>query len=143
VQIADPRRLQLIYKGDKASSFRAGMAVSVQLKGRTVAGEVIMAPGSTPPDAPEDLRLAVVVRLRDLPAGAQRGDTASVSMILARRENVIVIPRDLVHQDLGRSFVQVMKDGVKTERTVELGLQTTTEVEVTGGLAAGELIVSR
>jgi macrolide-specific efflux system membrane fusion protein len=143
VQIADPRRLQLIYKGEKASSFRAGMTVSVQLKSRTVAGEVIMAPGSTPPDAPEDLRLAVVIRLRDLPAGAQRGDTASVSMILARRENVIVIPRDLVHLYLGRSFVQVMKDGVKTERTVELGLQTTTEVEVVSGLAAGELIVSR
>jgi membrane fusion protein, macrolide-specific efflux system len=143
VQIADPRRLQLVYKGEKASSFRAGMTVSVQLKNREVTGEVIMAPGSTPPDAPEDLRLAVVIRLRDLPAGAQRGDTASISMILARRENVIVIPRDLVHLYLGRSFVQVLKDGVKTERTVELGLQTTTEVEVVSGLAAGELIVSR
>jgi membrane fusion protein, macrolide-specific efflux system len=143
VQIADPRRLQLVYKGDKASSFQTGMTVSAELKGRTVAGEVIMAPGSTPPDAPEDLRLAVVVRLRDLPAGAQRGDTASVEMVLARRVNVIVIPRDLVHLYLGRSFVQVMKDGVKTERTVELGLQTTTEVEVVSGLAAGELIVSR
>ncbi len=143
VQIADPRRLQLVYKGEKASSFRTGMKVSVNLEGRTVSGEVIMAPGSTPPDAPEDLRLAVVVRLRELPAGAQSGDTASVSMILARRENVIVIPSDLVHMYLGRSFVQVMKDGVKTERTVELGLQTITEVEVVNGLAAGELIVSR
>ncbi len=143
VQIADPRRLQLVYKGEKASAFRTGMKVSVQLRDRTVSGEVIMAPGSTPADAPEDLRLAVVVSLRDLPAGAERGDTASVSMILARRENVIVIPRDLVHLYLGRSFVQVMKDGVKTERTVELGLGTITEVEVVSGLAAGELIVSR
>ena len=143
VQIADPRRLQLVYKGEKASSFRAGMTVSVQLGSRTVKGEVVMAPGSTPPDAPDDLRLAVVVRLRELPAAAQRGDTASVSMVLARRENVIVIPRDLVHLYLGRSFVQVMKDGVKIERTVETGIQTTTEVEVVAGLSAGELVVSR
>jgi len=143
VQIADPRRLQLVYKGEKASLFRVGMDVSVQMGSRTIPGEVTQAPGTTPPDAPEDLRLAVVVRLRELPAGARRGDTASVSMVLARRENVVVIPRDLVHLYLGRSFVQVMKDGVKSERTVEIGLQTTTEVEVVSGLSAGELVVSR
>jgi multidrug efflux pump subunit AcrA (membrane-fusion protein) len=111
VQIADPRRLQLVYKGEKASLFRVGMDVSVRMGSRAQTGEVIMAPGSTPADAPDDLRLAVVVRLRELPAGARRGDTASVSMVLARRENVVVITRDLVHLYLGRSFVQVMKDG--------------------------------
>lgn len=142
-QIAEPRKLQLLYKGERASVFRTGMKVSVQVGGRTIAAEVIMAPGTTPPDAPEDLRQAVVVRLDALPAGATRGDTGSITMLLARRENVIVIPRDLVHQYLGRSFVQVMKDGVKSERTVSIGLQTTTEVEIVDGLDAGELVVSR
>ena len=48
----DPRRLQLIYKGEKAGSFRAGMTVPVELRSRTLTGEVIMAPGSTPAEGP-------------------------------------------------------------------------------------------
>lgn len=141
VQIADPRKLQLIYKGDKASEFRVGMKVKVNLHGREYDGEVVMAPGTTPYDAPDDMRQSMMVALARTPADAARGDSASVSIVLARRDKVIVIAQDLVHRYLGRTYVQVMENGVKTERTVELGLQTTTEVEIVNGLAAGEQIV--
>lgn len=143
VQTADPRKLQLIYKGDKASEFRVGMRVTVVAHGKEYRGEVVMAPGTTPYDAPEDLKSAIMVALERMPADVGRGDTASVSIVLARRDNVIVIPQDLVHRYLGRTYVQVMKNGVKSERTVELGLQTVTEVEVVKGLSVGEQIVSR
>jgi len=142
-QVADPRRLQLIYKGDNASDFRVGMKVSVRYRDRAFTGEVVMAPGTTPPDAPEDLKNAVIVRLPQLPADIGRGDSATISVVLARGDNVIVLPRDLVHQYLGRNFVQVMENGVKTERTIELGLQTATEVEIVKGLSPGEQVVSR
>lgn len=142
-QIADPRKLQLIYKGDRASEFRLGMKVKVSHGGRDYDGEVVMAPGTTPYDAPDDLRQSMMVALARMPADARRGDSAAVSIVLARRDNVVVIPQDLVHRYLGRTYVQVMEDGVKTERTIELGLQTTTEVEVVKGLDAGEQIVSR
>ena len=141
VQIADPRKLQLIYKGDKASEFRVGMKVKVNLRGKDYDGVVVMAPGTTPYDAPDDMRQSMMVALARTPADATRGDSASVSIVLARRDNVIVISQDLVHRYLGRTYVQVMENGVKTERTVELGLQTTTEVEIVNGLAVGEQIV--
>jgi RND family efflux transporter MFP subunit len=141
VQIADLRNLRLVYTGGKASEFQVGMKVSVSLGDHTTAGEVVMAPGSVPADAPDELRQAVVVRLAKTPADAHSGGSASVSVVLARRENVIVIPVDLVHNYLGRTYVQVLTNGVKSERTIELGLQTTTEAEVISGLSPGDQLV--
>ncbi len=144
VQVADPKSLQLVYRGDNSADFRVGNAVTVQLSdGRSFPGTVTMAPGSAPSDVTEDLRGAIVVGLKSLPSGAHIGDTASITRLLARRENVVVLSRDLVHTYLGRDFVQVLENGQMRERTVQLGVQTTTEVEIVSGLAAGEQVLAQ
>jgi multidrug efflux pump subunit AcrA (membrane-fusion protein) len=144
VQVADPRTLVVAYKGEKSGDFHVGNAVTVQLvDGRTVKASVVMAPGAAPGDLSEDLRGAIVVKPETLPAGVRLGDTASVVRLLARRENVVVLPRDLVHTYLGRDFVQIMQNGELKERTIQLGVQTATEVEVMSGLEAGEAVLSR
>jgi macrolide-specific efflux system membrane fusion protein len=144
VEIADPRNLQLVYKGESSGDFHVGNAVTVKLSdGKTYQGTVTMAPGVAPSDISEDLRGSIVVGLKSLPAGARIGDTATVTRLLAHRENVVVLPRDLVHTYLGRDFVQVMENGEMKERTVQLGVQTTTEVEVVSGLAAGEEVLAQ
>ena len=144
VQLADPKNLQAVYKGDKGGDFTVGGVVTMTLSdGTSFPGEVTMAPGSTPADAPEDLRGAVVVKSRSLPQSVRIGDSASITRILARRENVIVIPQDLVRTYLGRDFVQVVENGQMKERTIQLGVQTATEVEVKSGLSEGEKILSR
>jgi multidrug efflux pump subunit AcrA (membrane-fusion protein) len=143
VQVADPKNLQLVYRGEKSGDFRVGNAVTVRLSdGRSYPGSVTMAPGSTPADVTEDLRGAIVVGLRILPPGARIGDTATVTRLLARRENVVVLPRDVVHTYLGRDFVQVLENGQMRERTVQLGVQTSTEVEIVSGLSAGEEVLA-
>lgn len=144
VTIADPRNLQLVYKGESSSDFRVGNAVTVRLSnGKTYPGTVTMAPGAAPSDVSEDLRGAIVVGLTSLPAGAKIGDTATVTRLLAHKDNVVVLPRDLVHTYLGRDFVQVMENGEMKERTVQLGVQTVTEVEIVSGLDAGEQVLSQ
>jgi membrane fusion protein, macrolide-specific efflux system len=143
-RIADPKNLNLLYKGEKSGDFRVGAAVSIQLTtGRTVPGVVVMAPGSTPTDVTDELRGAVVVKPGALPPGVKYGDSASVTRVMIRKDNVIVIPHDLVHTYLGRDFVQVMDNGVMKEKTIELGVQTPTDVEVVKGLAVGEDVLSR
>ena len=144
VQVADPKNLQLVYKGEKSGDFRVGNEVSVQLaNGKSYSGVVTMSPGSAPADVTEDLRGAIVVGLKSLPPGASIGDTASITRLLARRENVVVLPRDLVHTYLGRDFVQVMENGQMKERTLQLGVQTLTDVEVVSGLEPGEQVLSQ
>jgi macrolide-specific efflux system membrane fusion protein len=144
VEIADPKSLQLVYKGEASGDFHVGNAVTVKLSdGRSYPGAVTMAPGSAPSDVSEDLRGAIVVGLKSLPAGARIGDSATVTRLMAHRENVVVLPRDLLHTYLGRDFVQVMENGEMKERTVQVGLQTATEVEIVSGLNAGEQVLSQ
>jgi membrane fusion protein, macrolide-specific efflux system len=142
-QVADPRKLQLHYKGDKAADFRLGSKVEVAFRDRTYSGEVVMTPGTIPYDANEEMKGSILVNLSALPPEAARGDTAGISLLLDRRENVIVLPRDVVHTYLGRSYVQVMEDGIKRERTVEVGIQNATEAEIVKGLQVGEKVIER
>lgn len=41
----------------------------------------------------------------------------------------------------GRTYVNVLKNGIRQERDVEIGIGTPTEVEIRQGLAVGELII--
>jgi macrolide-specific efflux system membrane fusion protein len=143
VQLADPKSLLLVYKGDKAGDFPLGSRVTVGVSGRDYPGEVVMAPGGAPPDVSEELRGAIVVKASGLPAQVKYGDNASITRILARRERVLIIPRDLVHSYLGRDFVRMMEQGQVKEKTITLGVQTATEVEVASGLAEGDAVLTQ
>ena len=143
VQIADPSEVLLSYNGPKRSEFALGAEVSVDIRGTRYQGEVVMTPLNVPRDAPEEMRELILMRVHDLPAEVEKGDTASVVLIRARREGVIVLPRNLVQTYLGRRFVYVLVDGLREERNVEVGIQTPTQVEVAAGLEVGEEVVVR
>ena len=143
VQIADPTEVLLSYNGPKRSEFALGAEVSVDIRGDKFGGEVVMTPLNVPRDAPDEMRELILMRVDDLPEEVEKGDTASVVLIRARREDVIVLPRNLVQTYLGRRFVYVLKDGLREERNVEIGIQTPTQVEVAGGLEPGEEVVVR
>lgn len=143
VQIADPTEVLLSYTGPKRSEFALGGEVSVDIRGDKYSGEVVMTPLNVPRDAPDEMRELILIRVYDLPEEVEKGDTATVVLIRARREDVIVLPRNLVQTYLGRRFVYVLKDGLREERNVEIGIQTPTQVEVAGGLEPGEEVVVR
>ena len=102
-----------------------------------------MTPLNVPRDAPDEMRELILMRVHDLPPEVEKGDTASVVLIRARREGVIVLPRNLVQTYLGRRFVYVLVDGLREERNVEVGIQTPTQVEVAAGLEVGEEVIKR
>ena len=143
VQIADPSEILLGYNGPKRSEFALGADVTVDVRGEQFQGEVVMTPLNVPRDAPDEMREMILMRVSDLPAEVEKGDTATVVLIRARREGVIVLPRNLVQTYLGRRFVYVLVDGLREERNVEVGIQTPTQVEVAAGLDFGEEVVVR
>lgn len=143
VQIADPSEILLSYSGPKRSEFALGADVAVDVRGEKYPGEVVRTPLDVPRDAPEEARELVLMRVPGLPPEVEKGDTASVVLIRARREGVIVLPRNLVQTYLGRRFVYVLAGGLREERNVEVGIQTPTQAEVVAGLEAGEEVVVR
>ena len=141
VRIADPNKLQLQISGAKSSDFKLGMEADVIINKKSYQGTVVMTPADMPHDTPEELRDVVHIDVPDLPEGVKMGDHAQISLILDRREDVIVLPRNLVRNYMGRRYVLVLEDGLKKERDVEIGLETPTEMEIMKGLEEGELII--
>ena len=68
--------------------------------------------------------------------------TGSLSVTIAKRSNVLVVPTSAVSGDLSSSFVQVMQNGKPTYRQVTTGLSTSSLTQITSGLVAGEVVVT-
>ena len=143
VQVADPRDLLFAYRGQRDDEFSLGREVTINLRGDTYPGEVVMTPRNAPLDAPEEMRDVVLVRVDAPPEALTRGQTGTASMVTDRREDVIVLPSDAVQTYVNRRFVFVLEDNLRIERSVEVGLSTSTQVEIVDGLSVGETVVLR
>ncbi|WP_438446351.1 efflux RND transporter periplasmic adaptor subunit [Gorillibacterium sp. sgz5001074] len=93
------------------------------------------------PETPDQF---LQVELEKLPEKASRGTPLSVEVIVQKKENALVIPAAALRSMSGRNYVQVVDDkGVKREVDVEIGMQTSTDVEIVKGLASGQKVVGR
>jgi macrolide-specific efflux system membrane fusion protein len=86
----------------------------------------------------------LIVELEPFPKGLNRGTPLSISVITQRKENAVVIPAAALRTYSGRNYVQVVDEkGNKREVDVEIGQQTSTEVEILKGLQPGQKVVGR
>lgn len=86
----------------------------------------------------------LLVELDSFPGEVTRNTPLSASVILNRKENVVVIPPATLRTYGGRTYVQIVEnDGTKREVDVEVGAQTPTQVEIVAGLEPGMKVVGR
>ncbi|MGG1553910.1 efflux RND transporter periplasmic adaptor subunit [Paenibacillus ferrarius] len=86
----------------------------------------------------------LVVQLNEFPEGLNRGTPLSVTIITDRKENAMTIPLAALRSYSGRNYVQVVDaQGNKKEVDVEIGRQTSTDVEILKGLTVGQKVVGR
>lgn len=163
--IADTSNLVVAatFAKEDLEKFSAGMKADVDINGAgKVAGKVKVMPvaqasgsgtgsgsggssgeGGTPP-AKESLDQYVIVSLAKMPKGVERGTPLTVSIVTQRTENAIVIPVSALRSIGSRTYVQVVEsDGSKREVDVEVGQQTSTDVEILKGLTVGQKVVGR
>ena len=76
-----------------------------------------------------------------LPEEELLGKSVSVELILQKREDVILVPRNVVSMYSGESYVQVLEDGIKKERVIETGIKNAAYIEVINGLSEGEEVI--
>jgi len=159
--IADTSNLVVAatFAKEDLEKFSAGMKAEVDINGAgKVAGKIKVMPiaeaagsgsdggsgeGATPP-VKESLDQYVIVTLAKMPKGVERGTPLSVSIVTQRTENAIVIPVSALRSIGSRTYVQVVEsDGSKREVDVEVGQQTSTDVEILKGLTVGQKVVGR
>jgi membrane fusion protein, macrolide-specific efflux system len=65
----------------------------------------------------------------------------TIHYIKQKRENVLIVSRSYINTMSGRYYVNVLEDGVRVERDIEIGLMTATEVEIVDGIDEDDLII--
>ncbi len=85
----------------------------------------------------------LIVELDEFPAEVTIGTPLSVSVIVDRKENVVVIPLSALRSHGGRDYVQVVDENGKREVDVEVGQKAATVVEIIKGLEPGQKVVGR
>jgi multidrug efflux pump subunit AcrA (membrane-fusion protein) len=64
--------------------------------------------------------------------------SGAASILLERRERVVTVPQEAVQSEGGQNVVYVKQGGRYVKRSVQLGLRSRTQVEITAGLQSGE-----
>lgn len=124
-------------------SIRQGAPVSLQ----TTAFPDIVLEGAIdviePQLDPATRSAGVLARVANPDALLRPGMSATVSVVLSRREDALTVPSDAVFVEGGQAFVYVVKpDSVVTRSPVELGTRLSAAVEILSGLDAGQRVVS-
>ena len=86
-------------------------------------------------------RIEVSVRNREL--RLRPGMIVAVELVLERRENVPVVPREAVTERRGRPVVFVLEAQKAQQREVRLGLGDDRVVEIVEGVSVGEPVIVR
>jgi membrane fusion protein, multidrug efflux system len=143
LELFDPQSLYALAQVpvESAARIRAGMKADVSAAGATVSGQVTALAGAL---APQTLTVPVRIRL-DAPLQPPLLHVAlQVRITVAQHPDALLVPRSalLSSQVAERGEVMVATDHRAHRRTVQLGLRTTSDVEVTQGLADGDLVLT-
>ncbi|NLC09577.1 MAG: efflux RND transporter periplasmic adaptor subunit [Gammaproteobacteria bacterium] len=85
--------------------------------------------------------LDVHLQVQDSEARLRQGMTVSVSILTAQKQQALLVPKDYIwHTEQGWQ-VYTLADGKTALTPIELGLQSTTAVEVIKGITAGTQLV--
>lgn len=85
---------------------------------------------------------ATYIEVSDLPDGLAPGMSVDASVIIAKVEDALRLPRALVKAGSGgTATVEVWTNGQREKRSVKVGLRGDTYVEIVEGLQAGEEVV--
>lgn len=134
---------------EQLAKVAVGMPVVVNINNiGTVEGTIAQLPISSDSDSGsggtlERLEDYMQIKLDKMPEGLTRGIPLSISVIINRKENAIVIPPSTLRSIGSRTYVQVVDENGKREVDVEVGQQTATQIEILAGLTPGQKVVGR
>ena len=149
ISVSDPHDVRLLVTGEKAYSLISGRDVTVRVNNQDFQGKIMQNPYDVPEDGVDystNGDVYAVIEVYDMPDELSTiGREAQVTMINNSRSDVLTLPTNAVREYNGRTYVQVLQDGVKVEKDIVVGLKGTSEnatvYEIISGLEEGESVV--
>jgi multidrug efflux pump subunit AcrA (membrane-fusion protein) len=142
--IADPKHVHFEYTGLLMPQMHFGMEVEIQVGENLIPAKIAMNPADTPEEYVRERRERVFIIPNDpddLPDEVVPGMRYGFRILLEEKHDVIIVPVSAVSTFSRQSFVQVLVDGLRTERDISIGIADGTNVEVLSGLYEGELLI--
>ena len=129
----DATQVGLIKAGDQAELSVSGVTATAY---GTISSVALLSSssGNTP-------SYAVVIGVTGNPSGVHDGASVTATLIYKQIANAVVVPTIAVHTTGGSHVVYQMKDGKQVTTTVEVGIESGAQTQITSGLAAGDQIV--
>ncbi len=123
---------------------KAGQPVTITfdaLKGKTYQGEVSQV-AMISSDSSSEVSFPVEIKVLNPDSEVRSGMTAEVQIVVARKDNVLMIPLQAVQVENGKQKVYVMRGGIATPVDVELGSSSDAYSElIKGDIKEGDEIV--
>ena len=145
VTIADISRMFVLAEVDEADIGRVKVGQPAEIEIETFADEKFRGKVIQVYPRGEEIENVVVFKVRIEVANPQAklrpGMTAEVSIISARKTNVLAVPTEAVFQQEGKSFAEVIKEGQPKTVPVGTGLSDFEWIEITKGLQEGDEVV--
>jgi membrane fusion protein (multidrug efflux system) len=142
LRVIDPSRLLVVASVAIADLARvqSGRAVRILLPGREepAGGTVLTRPSAVDPEGVSaDVRIAF-----DAPASVAAGTPVRVAIVAEQRTQALGVPVGALIREDDKAYVMIAgADNKAHRRQVTLGLATPSEVEILGGLTAGDAII--
>ena len=131
----------LKYSGTFVGQAAVGMKLTVDTEDTLYEGEVVMAPSELPPDADPELKKFAAIDVKNKPVDVEIGDIAKLIVTLDQNEDALILPLYVIQFKGNERFVHVLKDGLKTEKDIKLGIRNNVEAEILEGLEEGEKVI--
>lgn len=113
--------------------------VTVKILGKFVEGTVT---AISPKASSTTMGYPVEVTIENPSGDIKPGMTANVNLFTGTLKNVIVLPVDTVIEQDGQHIVFIIENNKAQEVSVEVGESNDTQVEITKGLSAGQIVVT-
>jgi HlyD family secretion protein len=120
-----------------ADDLGLGMQAEIRYSGATF-------PGTLSSISPEVVDGQVIARARfegELPAGLRQNQRVSTRVLMEEKPDVLMVQRGPFVDSGGGRFAFVVSDDIATRRPIQIGATSMTDIEILGGLEAGERIV--
>jgi macrolide-specific efflux system membrane fusion protein len=125
------------------SKIKAGQDATVTINALpdTPVQAKVIAADLTPTSSNNIVQFGVQLSLVTPPAGIRPGQSASVSITVARADDALSVPSAAVRTVNGQNSVTVLSGGQQVTRAVEVGVRSESRVQITSGLTEGEEVV--
>lgn len=141
VTVGDTKKLMVYCEATDIQSLYLGMKAKVTINDKKLDGIITSTPSSSQATKDEKSKNGVNIKVIDIPTNAKIGDSVNIEVALESKSNTLIIPKNAVKAFSNVSSVEVWDGISKKELTVEIGIQTPTQVEIISGVNEGQNII--